>query len=60
MILFANLFCVLLTYLIESLIYPGCLYKFNAVYVQCEKYSICYTTATYEVHTFKNKRMRNH
>ena len=54
MILFANLLCVLLTYLIELLIYPGCLYKFNAVYVQCEKYSICYTTATYEVHTFKN------
>ena len=28
----------------------------NIVYVQREKYnSICYTTAIYELHTFKNK-----
>ena len=32
-----NLFCVLLTYLIESWISLGCSYKFNVVHVQREK-----------------------
>ena len=40
----ANLFCVLLTYLIESWISPGCSYEFNVVYVEREKlqYFLCY------------------
>ena len=33
-------------------------YKFNVVYVQRDKCSICYTTRTYKVHTFKNKNKR--
>ena len=36
MISFANLLCVLLTYLIELRISPGCSYEFNVVYVQRE------------------------
>ena len=34
------------------------LYEFNVVYLRPEKYSICYTTTTYEVHAFKNKNKR--
>ena len=52
------LLCVLLTYLIESWISPGCYIEFNIVYVQREKYSICFTTAIYELYTFKNKNER--
>ena len=37
LILIANLLCVLLTYVIESWISPGCSYEFNEVYVQQEK-----------------------
>ena len=37
MISFANLLCILLTYLIESWISPGCSYEFSVVYVQREK-----------------------
>ena len=37
MISFVNLLCVLLTYLIELWISPGCLYEFDALYVQREK-----------------------
>ena len=37
MISFANLPWVLLTYLIESLISPGCSSEFNVVYVQERK-----------------------
>ena len=51
---FSNLPCVLLTYLIESRISPACSYEFNVVYVQREKYLICYTSTTYEICTFKN------
>ena len=58
MILLANLFFALLTYLIESRICSGCSYEFNVVYVQREKNSICYTTASYEVNIFKNKNKR--
>ena len=32
-----NLLCVLLTYLIESWISPGCSYEFNVVYMEREK-----------------------
>ena len=39
---------------------PGFSYEFNVVYVQWEKYSICYTTTIHEAHTFKNKNKRNH
>ena len=53
MISFVNLLYVLLTHLIES-----CSYKLNVVYVQREKHSIWYTTATSEVHTFKSKNRR--
>ena len=60
MISFANLLCVLLTYLIESLISPGCSSEFNVVYVQWEEGSICYTTTKYQAHTFKNKSKGNH
>ena len=56
MISSANFLCVLLAYLIESLISPRCSYEFNVVYVQREKYSICYTTTTYDVPTFKNNK----
>ena len=54
---FTNLLCVLLTYLIEFLICLGCSDEFNVAYVQRAKsqYSICSTTTTCEVHTFKNK-----
>ena len=58
MISFANLLCVLLIYLIESGIPPGCSYELNVVYVQWKKYIVCYTTTTYEVHTFKNKNKK--
>ena len=51
------LLCVLLTYLIESWISPGCSYEFNVVYMQRE-ISICYTKTTYEGHTFKNENKR--
>ena len=55
-ILLASLLYVLLTYLIESWISPGCSYEFNVVYMQRERsHSICYTTTTYEVCTYKNK-----
>ena len=45
MISFPNLLCVLLTYLIESLISPGCSNEFNVVYAQQEKsqYLLCYS-----------------
>ena len=43
------LLCVILTYLIESWISPGCSYEFNVVYMQRE-ISICYTKTTYEGH----------
>ena len=48
---------VLLTYLIESWISPGCSFEFNVVYVPREK-NFCYATTTYEVHTFKNQNGR--
>ena len=56
MIAFANLLSVLLTFLIESWISPGCSYEFHVVYVKREKsqYLLC-TVTTYEIHTFKNK-----
>ena len=41
MMSFANLLCVLLTYLIESSISPVCSYEFNVVYVQREKNIEC-------------------
>ena len=54
---YKNLLGVLLTYLIEALICLGCSDEFNVAYVQRAKlqYSICSTTTTCEVHTFKNK-----
>ena len=58
MISFANLLCVLLIYLIESGIPPGCSYECNVVYVQRKKYIVFYTTTTYEVYTFKSKNKR--
>ena len=35
--------------------FPWSLCEFNVVYVQREKYSICYTRTTNEVHTLKKK-----
>ena len=32
--------------------------EFNVVYVQRQKYSICYTTTTCKVHTFKSNKKR--
>ena len=55
MLSFANMFCVLLTYLIEIWISPGSSYEFNVVYVQREKFSIYYTTAAHEVHFQEQK-----
>ena len=54
MISLANLFFVLLTYLIESWISPCCSCEF---YQSCatRQINIYYTTTTYEVHTFKEK-----
>ena len=41
----AKLLCVILTYLIESLISRGCSYEFNVAYAQREKsqYLLCYS-----------------
>ena len=58
MISFANLLCVLLIYLIESGIPPGCSYEFKVVYVQRKKCIVFYTTTTYKVYTFKSKNKR--
>ena len=58
MISFANFLCVLLIYLIESRIPPGCSYEFKVVYVQRKKYIVFYTTTTYEAYTFKSKNKR--
>ena len=38
----------------ESWISPGCSYEFNVVYCNETIHCICFTIATYEVHTFKN------
>ena len=50
-ILFENLLCVLLTYVIESWFSPGCSNYFNIVYVQQE-------TKQHKVNTFKNENNR--
>ena len=39
----------------QVLNFPWVLYEIKVVYVQQEKYSICYNTTTYKVQTFKNK-----
>ena len=57
MISFKNLLCLLLTYLIESWISPGCSYEFNVVFMQREKSQHLFAT-TYEVHTFKNNNKK--
>ena len=58
MISFANLLCVLLTYLIKSLISPGCSYEFMKFMCNEINHSICYITTKYKVYTFnKNKRI---
>ena len=44
----------ILTYLIGSWIYRGCSEESN----DQRNHSICYTTTTSEVHTFKNKNKR--
>ena len=54
---FKNLLCLLLTYLIESWISPGCSYEFNVVFMQREKSQHLFAT-TYEVHTFKNNNKK--
>ena len=56
---FANWLCVLLTCLIELWISPSCSYEFNVAYVQREKSQHLYTTTTYQVHTFKNKKIKS-
>ena len=55
----ANLHCVLLIYLIESLISPGCSYEFNVVYVQREKSQcICYNITSYGVYFQEQKEKK--
>ena len=56
MISFANLLCVLLISGCEFLL----VVHVNLMQFMCNErnHSICYTTTTYEVHTFKNKNER--
>ena len=60
MVSFTTSFYVLLTYLIESWIFPGWSYEFNAVYVQQEKkpqYLLYYNYIS-TIHIFKNENER--
>ena len=60
MVSFTTFFYVLLTYLIESWIFPGWSYEFNVVYVQQEKkpqYLLYYNYIS-TIHIFKNENER--
>ena len=47
-------------YLLDQMVDFFWLFIYDVPYVQQKKYSICYTTTTYDVHTFKTKIKENH
>ena len=52
---------LVLTYLIESWIYPGCSYEFNVVYVQREKSQyLLYYNNIWSTHVQEQKIKENH
>ena len=61
MILFANLLCVLLTYCIESWVFPGCSYEFNVVYLQWQKRIVFFILQQHRKYTFSKINIKeNH